>query len=60
MVHLSDRDRSYILSGNYRLLDEFVAKANREIARSQKRWHAIYNHKDRKIKQLRQKLGLPV
>jgi hypothetical protein len=41
MIEISQKEKNYILRGNYRLLDALIADANRQILRAEKKYYEM-------------------
>ena len=52
MVEVSERERGYILAGNYELLNAVIVDANRQILLLEKRFDEMLERKNAEIAQL--------
>ena len=52
MVDISQREKNYILGGNYKLLDALIANANRQILLAEKKYDEMLERKNAEIKRL--------
>jgi hypothetical protein len=53
MIEVSQRERNYILAGNYELLNAVIVAANREILLAEKKYDEMLERKNAEIASLK-------